>query len=61
MMFSFYFQERFTAAAYVENIKNALDILKARMPRTFVNLVIVLNVGELEDLHDGVSCQTAQK
>ncbi|UJR25850.1 hypothetical protein I4U23_007200 [Adineta vaga] len=52
--------DRFSAATYTNNIKRALDILKARMPRTLVNFVTVLNVAELEDLHEGIRCQTSQ-
>ncbi|CAF3262459.1 unnamed protein product [Rotaria socialis] len=52
--------DRLSAANYTNNIKTALNILKARMPRTIVNLVTVLNVAELEDLHEGVRCQTLQ-
>ncbi|CAF2361115.1 unnamed protein product [Rotaria sp. Silwood2] len=47
-------------ANYRNNVKRALDILKARMPRTLVNFVTVLNVAELEDLHEGIRCQTLQ-
>ncbi|CAF0857328.1 unnamed protein product [Adineta ricciae] len=52
--------DRFSAATYTNNIKRALDILKARMPRTLVNFVTVLNVAELEDLHEGIRCQSLQ-
>ncbi|CAF0724936.1 unnamed protein product [Rotaria sp. Silwood1] len=52
--------DRFSPANYANNIKRALDILKARMPRTLVNFVTVLNVAELKDLHEGVRCQTLQ-
>jgi len=52
--------ERLSAMNYRNNIKKTLDILKARMPRTLVNLVTVLNVAELEDLHEGIRCQTLQ-
>ncbi|CAF3646025.1 unnamed protein product [Adineta steineri] len=51
---------RFSTATYTNNIKTALDILKARMPRALVNLVVVLNVAELEDLHEGIRCQSLQ-
>jgi len=51
---------RLSTANYVANIKAALDFLKSSMPRTIVNFVTVLNVAELEDLHDGVKCQTLQ-
>jgi phospholipase B1 len=52
--------DRLSPAAYTNNIKTALDILKARMPRTLVNFVTVLNVAELEDLHEGIRCQSLQ-
>jgi len=51
---------RYTATAYRNNVKAALDILHARMPRTLVNFVTVLNVAELEDLHEGMVCQSMQ-
>ncbi|CAF4107567.1 unnamed protein product [Rotaria sordida] len=53
-------KDRLSVANYKKNVKGALDILKARMPRTLVNFVTVLNVAELEDLHEGVRCQTLQ-
>lgn len=51
---------QYSSAAYIKNIKDALDILHSQMPRTLVNLVTVLNVAELEDLHDGIVCQNMQ-
>lgn len=45
---------------YRDNVKAALDILKERMPRTLVNFVTVLNVAELEDLHQGFTCTNMQ-
>jgi phospholipase B1 len=50
----------FTADNYIKNIKATLDILKARMPKTLVNFATVLNIAELEDLHEGLICQTMQ-
>jgi len=51
---------RYSAAAFRDNCRAALDILHAKMPRTFVNFVTVLNVAELEDLHEGLVCQNMQ-
>jgi phospholipase B1 len=51
---------KYNTANFKKNVKDALDILKARMPRTIVNFVTVLNVAELEDLHDGFVCQSMQ-
>jgi len=51
---------RYSTANFKNNVQQTLDILYARMPRTIVNFVTVLNVAELEDLHDGVVCQSMQ-
>jgi phospholipase B1 len=51
---------RYSPAAYQKNVQDALDILHAKMPRTLVNFVTVLNVAELEDLHEGLVCQNMQ-
>ncbi|CAF4133597.1 unnamed protein product [Rotaria sp. Silwood2] len=51
---------RYSTAAYKNNIKTTLDILHSRMPRTLVNFVTVLNVAELEDLHEGAVCKNMQ-
>jgi len=51
---------RYSATAYRNNIKAALDILHSQMPRTLVNFVTVLNVAELEDLHEGLVCTNMQ-
>lgn len=56
----FLIKGRYSADNYRNNVKAALDILHARMPRTIVNFVTVLNVAELEDLHEGAVCQNMQ-
>jgi phospholipase B1 len=50
----------YSAQAYRNNIKATLDVLYQRMPKTLVNFVTVLNVAELEDLHEGLICQGMQ-
>jgi phospholipase B1 len=50
----------YSATTYRNNVKAALDKLQAGLPRTLVNFVTVLNVAELEDLHEGVVCQNMQ-
>ncbi|XP_070578244.1 phospholipase B1, membrane-associated-like [Ptychodera flava] len=40
----------YTAESYIEYIRDALDVLKAELPRTFVNLVSVLKVPEIAKL-----------
>ncbi|CAF1319400.1 unnamed protein product, partial [Didymodactylos carnosus] len=50
----------YSADNYVGNIRTALDYLHANMPRTLVNFVTVLNVAELDDLHEGLTCQSLQ-
>ncbi|CAF1348557.1 unnamed protein product [Rotaria magnacalcarata] len=51
---------RYSASAYKSNVQTTLNILRDRMPRTIVNFVTVLNVAELEDLHEGVVCTNMQ-
>jgi len=53
-------ENEYSVTKYVSNVKAALDYLKANMPRALVNFVTVLNVAELEDLHEGVTCQSMQ-
>jgi len=50
----------YSPTAYRNNVQAALNILHAQMPRTIVNFVTVLNVAELEDLHDGFVCKNMQ-
>ncbi|UJR23053.1 hypothetical protein I4U23_026078 [Adineta vaga] len=50
----------YSPATYTNNIKVALEKLYNGMPRTFVNFVTVLNVAELEDLHEGIVCTNMQ-
>ncbi|CAF1490577.1 unnamed protein product, partial [Didymodactylos carnosus] len=50
----------YSATNYLNNVRTSLDYLHANMPRTLVNFVTVLNVAELEDLHEGIQCQTMQ-
>ncbi|XP_077989678.1 phospholipase B1, membrane-associated-like [Glandiceps talaboti] len=40
-------EEKFAPETYANNIKEALDILHAELPRTFVNLVSVIRVTEI--------------
>ena len=35
---------KYSPAKYMDNIKNTLDYMKANLPRTFVNLVLTLDV-----------------
>ncbi|XP_068089545.1 phospholipase B1, membrane-associated-like [Hyperolius riggenbachi] len=50
----------FSAVSYVNNIKEALDMLHSEVPRAFVNLVEVLNIIPLRDavLDSRVNCPT---
>ena len=47
--------------AYVNFIKTALDILYKGLPRTFVNLVSVLNVADVKLLNEGLICSLIHK
>mgnify|MGYP002785356855 CR=1 FL=1 len=42
--------------AYVDYIRQGLDIIKAELPRTFVNLVLVLKVSDVKLLNRGLVC-----
>ncbi|KAM4041884.1 phospholipase B1, membrane-associated isoform 2-T2 [Anomaloglossus baeobatrachus] len=50
----------FSASTYTNNIRRALDILHAQVPRAFVNLVEVMDIIPLREavLDDRVSCPT---
>ncbi|XP_070578252.1 phospholipase B1, membrane-associated-like [Ptychodera flava] len=43
-------RERFAPENYINNIRKALDIMHAELPKTFVNLVSVLQVTEINKL-----------
>lgn len=42
--------------SYVTDIQLALDLLQAELPRTFVNLVMVLNVTTVSEMNRGLVC-----
>ncbi|CAH1792265.1 unnamed protein product [Owenia fusiformis] len=48
--------DTYSATNYINYIQEALDILHAEVPRAFVNMVEVLDVGLLEELNDGLIC-----
>jgi len=50
----------YSPGKYVDNIKNVLDYMKANLPRTFVNLVLTLDVTGIQDL-SGITCRNMQK
>ncbi|KAK3768021.1 hypothetical protein RRG08_045035 [Elysia crispata] len=43
-----------TSAAYTNNLRKGLDILYNNVPRAFVNLVVVMQVGLTQILHNGL-------
>ncbi|XP_021369756.1 phospholipase B1, membrane-associated-like [Mizuhopecten yessoensis] len=47
---------RYSADNYINNIRTALDILHAEMPRTFVNLVEIFDVTPVAALSQGFFC-----
>lgn len=47
--------------AYVDDIAAALDLFQTELPRTFVNLVSVLNVPIVEELNIGLVCSTLHR
>jgi len=50
----------YSAKNFRKNVETALDILYDQMPRCLVNFVTVINVAELQDLHQGIVCQGMQ-
>ncbi|KAM6221123.1 phospholipase B1, membrane-associated [Rhynchocyon petersi] len=44
-------QDRYSPQNFTDNIRKALDILHAEVPRTFVNLVLVLEIVNLRELY----------
>jgi len=62
MMFFFPFcitiQEGLSPANYIENVKQALDVLIANVPRAFVNVVSVLNITVVNQLNQNFICST---
>ncbi len=48
----------YSPQTYIADIQKALDLLHDQLPRAFVNLVSVLNVGEVEELNRGLVCST---
>lgn len=46
---------KYSAEQYVENIKQALDILHKEMPRTIVNVMGILRVTDVDHL-SGLKC-----
>jgi len=46
----------YSPTTYIADIARALDLLHDQLPKTIVNLVSVLNVGEVEELNRGLVC-----
>lgn len=51
----------YSPANYVAYIREALDILQAELPRTFVNLVQVVNVTDVKYMNEGLTCTLIHK
>ena len=43
---------------YIKYITEALDIFHNELPKTFVNVVEVLNIGFVTELSEGLICDT---
>ncbi|XP_052275651.1 phospholipase B1, membrane-associated-like isoform X4 [Dreissena polymorpha] len=54
-------KSKYSAESYVANIKTALDYLHANVPRTFVNLVQILDVAMVKNLNAGFICSTLHR
>ncbi|CAH1264274.1 PLB1 [Branchiostoma lanceolatum] len=49
-------KEKYLPENYRENIKTALDILHNELPRTFVNVVTVMDMVQITQLGNGIIC-----
>ena len=50
-------QEKYSAYQYSRHIREALDILHAELPRTFVNLVAMFDITPVANIGNGVLCK----
>ena len=50
-----------SAQQYINDIQAGLDILYNELPRTFVNLVSVLDAGQVKNLNQGLVCSLLHK
>ena len=50
-------QEKYSAYQYRRHIREALDILHAELPRTFVNLVAMFDITPVANMGNGVLCK----
>ena len=56
-IFFFYFQNKYSAANYARHIRTTLDMLKANIPKAFVNLVQIFDIEPLSEVSsNGVIC-----
>ncbi len=49
-------RQKHTPEAYIHYLRDALDLLYRELPKTFVNLISVLNVGDIKYLNRGLIC-----
>ncbi|XP_033736180.1 phospholipase B1, membrane-associated-like [Pecten maximus] len=49
---------KYAPVRYVDNIKQALDVLYEHVPKTFVNVVPVLNIAVVKELNQNLVCDT---
>ena len=49
-------KELHTPEAYIGYLRDALDLLYRELPKTFVNLISVINVGDIKYLNRGLIC-----
>ena len=46
---------------YIANVKLALDLLQASMPKTLVNVISIMDVVPIENMKWGVRCRIVHK
>ena len=52
----FFLQDLYSPQNYTKFMKEALDELAANVPKAFVNVVSMLDLSAISDLHGGLIC-----
>jgi phospholipase B1 len=54
-------RDKHVPSAYINYIRDALDLMQQEIPRALVSLVSVLNIGDLRDMNVGLACSELHK
>ena len=58
---TYFLKDDYNPVAYTNNIKTALDSLKASLPRTLVQVVTMFDVSPLQNMSTGLVCDTMHR